>query len=200
MSPKKKLEWNIWKEEKKNWSCKKVSQKELLELLSLVKVNYPYFKVDPAVEKAWYEVTHYFKYEDVKHNLEIAMTSERFQKDPPTIYYLTQNLTPIHESVSFEKRIVFCPICKRALNQEEEKKHFERCSSVRYIVRQYKRWNGNELNRRDLFEMSEEEFEKKYNELLKYVETHTDDVHEKIRIGFIFNPPSIEQAKKFLGG
>lgn len=177
-----------------------MSENELLELLSTIKIHYSFFKVDRDLERAWYKVMHNFSFEDVEKNLEIAMADVRFQKEPPTAYYLIQGLVPVHKKINFENRIVFCPICKRALNQEEEKKHQERCSSVRYIITQYKKWSNKDLNKHDLYEMSEEEFKKIYKKLLNYIYEHTKDEHEKTRIGFIFNPPSTKVAKNFLGG
>ncbi len=176
-----------------------MSRQELLELLKLIEISYPFFKNSEDIEKAWFKVMHNFSYEDVKKNLDIAMGEDRFQKEPPQAYYLVQGLTPVSKKISLENVIVYCPICKRALNQNEETQHRERCLSIRYLVNQYKKWTGNELDKRTLWEMSEEEFQEKYDRFLHYIYEHTANESEKMRIGFIFNPPRKEIAKKVLG-
>lgn len=176
-----------------------MTKSELAQLLSTLEMNYSFFEVTEEKEQAWFQVMHNYSYEEVIHNLEIAMGEDRFQKEPPQAYYLIQGLVPISKKTNFENVIVFCPICKRALNQKEEVKHRERCSSIRYLVKQYKKWTGKDLDKRSLWEMDEEEFQEKYDNFLHYVHNHTTDEHEKMRINFIFNPPSKEVAKKFIG-
>lgn len=175
-----------------------MSKSELAELLSTLEMSYPFFEVTEEKEQAWFEILHYFSYEDVKRNLDIAMGEDRFQKDPPQASYLIQGLIPISKKMDFENRVVFCQICKRAINHDEEKKHLDRCRSIRYITKQYKKYSGKELNKRTLWEMSQEEFDNKYNELLRFNQKHTTDERERMRIEFIFNPPEREVAKRFI--
>ena len=51
--------------------------------------------------------------------------------------------------------------------------------------------------KRELYELPEEEFDRQYKIILKYVMQHTNDESEKTRIGFIFNPPTPEQARAY---
>lgn len=175
-----------------------MTKSELAQLLSTLEMNYSFFEATEEKEQAWFQVMHNYSYEEVMHNLEIAMGEDRFQKEPPQAYYLIQGLIPISKKTDFEKVIVYCPICKRALNQSEEQKHRERCQSIRYLVKQYKKWTGKDLDKRTLWEMSEEEFQEKYDKFLHYVYEHTTDEQEKMRIGFIFEPPKKEIAKRFI--
>lgn len=177
-----------------------MSERELAELLSILEMSYPFFEPTKEVEKAWFEVMNNYDFEEVKHNLEIAMADTRFQKEPPKAYYLIQGLTPISKKVDFGKVIIYCQCCKKAVNQLEEEKHTDRCQSIRYLVKQYKKWCGRDLDKRSLWQMSEEEFGEKYEKLLRYIQEHTAEEHEKIRIGFIFKKPNQEVAKNFLGG
>ena len=176
-----------------------MSELEIDELLAELDVMYPFFEPTETIEKAWYEILHPFSYKEVKKNLEKAMGEERFQKDPPQAYYLVQGLTPIVKKVDFNKIIIFCPICKRAVNKEEEQKHVDRCRSIHYIANKYKKM-GKEVDKRSLWEMHQEEFDKKYDEFLHRIYENTTNEHEKIRIGYIFNPPKKEKAKRFING
>ena len=175
-----------------------MSRSEFLEIFEKVSANAVFFKADEVHEKVWYEVLCNFVYEDAMKNLEILLKDEKFRMNP-NVYEVIKGLTPIDKKVDFGKVVVYCPICKRAVNQSEEAKHRERCQSIRYLVKQYKKWTGKDLAKRSLWEMSEEKFQEKYDRFLHYILEHTEDKHEKMRIDFIFNPPRKEVAKRFLG-
>lgn len=158
---------------------------------------YPFFKNSGEREEAWYRVMYKYDFNETMNNLHIAMANEKYQKEPPTAYYLVQDLTPTNEKVDFNKLVIFCPICKRAVNQNEEKKHTDRCRSIDYLVRQYKRKFNKELNAKELWKMSDEEFDKRYFDSLKKFQGATSNEKEKEIIGFVLNKPDPKTAKNF---
>ena len=159
---------------------------------------YPFFEPKRDLERAWLKVMYNYDFDEVMKNLHIAMADDKFQKEPPTAYYLTRNLTPLSERVDFNKLVIFCPICKRAINQNEEKKHTDRCRSIDYLVRQYKKHFGKVIEKKDLWKMSDEEFDKKYFESIKKIQDTTMNEKEKTILEFVLNNPSQEEAKKFI--
>ena len=72
--------------------------------------------------------------------------------------------------------------------------------SVDILNRKYKNniTDFKDLDKKMLFSMCEEEFRARYNKLLHFIYEHTSNAEEKIRIGYIFNPPNREEAKRFL--
>ncbi len=175
-----------------------MTKTECLEILSELEMFYPFFKNSGEREEAWYRVMYKYDFNETMKNLHIAMANEKYQKEPPTAYYLVQDLTPTNEKVDFNKLVIFCPICKRAVNQNEEKKHTDRCRSIDYLVRQYKKHFGKVIEKKDLWKMSDEEFDKKYFESIKKIQDTTVNEKEKTILEFVLNNPSQEETKKFI--
>lgn len=177
-----------------------MSREEVLDLLDTISVSYKNFVQDTdLLLKIWEEVLYQYDGGEVKRKLHEYMALEQFQYQPPTVDYLVSGLTKICDKVDYTKQVVYCHLCKRPFNDIEQlKKHTERCLSVRYIVRQCKKMFNKEVNKRELYEMNQEEFDKRYEDLLKKIQATTTDEREKIRIGFIFNPPQTEVAKNYL--
>ena len=105
-----------------------------------------------------------------------------------------------YEKIDYKEQNVRCQRCNKIVKESEYDAHFDRCSSIDYVIRESKKWFRKELTRKFLWEMSDEEFNERYNKLLHYIYEHTQNESEKTRIGFIFNPPSREKAMSFLGG
>lgn len=175
-----------------------MKQEEVIDLLEFININYPDFKVNDKVTKMWYDELQQYDIEDVKDNLRSFMSNEYYQKEPPKLALLTKDLVKKYEKVHLDNVETRCPRCNRPLSLEDYDKHFDRCSSIDYVIRETKKWFRKELTRKFLWEMSEEEFNERYNKLLHYIYEHTDNESERTRIGFIFNPPSKEKAKSFL--
>lgn len=168
---------------------------ELIDYLSTCyKSEYP-----TSMIYSWLDVLQEYDIEDVKQSLDEAMAEDRFQRTPPQAQYIVRNLVKKYDKVNYKEQVVYCPICRRPLNQPQYDAHFDRCSSVDYILNQCKRFNTQcRYSKKELYEMTNEDFEEYYVTILKYVMNHTTDISEKTRIGFIFNPPSSEEARKFL--
>ncbi len=173
---------------------------EVDELVNLIDMNYRGFIKEPILfSKKWYEYLYQYSFEEVENKLHECMSMEQFQYQPPTLDYLIKDLTKIQDRVDLSKMIVYCQFCKRIFNSINELHiHENRCRSVRYIARQYQKYFNREVNKRELYEMDNEEFNEKYDILLKYVEKHISDEKEKKIINFIFNLPGKETAKKFI--
>ena len=173
---------------------------EVDELVNLIDISYRGFVKDPVGMSNLYLKTLYqYDCEDVIKKLKNCMAMEQFQFQPPTIDYLIRDLTKNQDKVDFNKTFIYCQFCKRIFNSIEVlHKHEDRCRSVRYIVRQYKKYLNREVNKRELYEMSDEDFDEKYDKLLRFIEQHTTDEKEKKVIGFIFKVPSKEDARKVI--
>lgn len=174
-----------------------MNYQEVNELLDYLSVSYK-IETPTSMLNAWLDVLQEYDYEEVKNSLGEAMSEDRFQRTPPQVQYIVRNLIKKYDKVDYSKQVVYCPICRKPLNQPDYEKHFDRCSSVEYVIRESKKWFHRDLTKKFLFELSDEEFDLRYNKLLQYIYEHTTDESEKTRIGFIFNPPSEEKAREFL--
>ena len=174
-----------------------MTRQEHLELLNEMEMFYPFFKNSLEREEAWYKVMYKYDFKEVMRNLEIAMANEKYQKEPPTAYYLVQDLIPTDEKVDFNKLVIFCPICKRAINQREEQKHTDKCRSIEYLEKQYERHFGKKIDKKTLWQMPDDEFDKKYFDSLKKFQGATSNEKEKEIIGFVLNKPDPKTAKNF---
>lgn len=179
----------------------KIKKEEVKEIFKIIKFNYPNFEIKEGMASMWAEVMSEYSYEDVKKKLEEHLAEDRFQKQPPTAYLLVKGLPKIRDRVDFTKDTIFCRFCNKAFNSEEEHdKHYDRCSSIHYLIRENKKWFNRVIDKKFLWQLSDEEFEERYNKMLKFIMEHTTDERERTRISYIFNPPNEEQAKEFLKG
>lgn len=178
-----------------------MNKQEVAELVSFVNMSYPYQIQDVnATINAWLEILQQYDYEDVKLRLKTLMQDDKYQKTCPTVYYIVRDLRAIQEKINWNKGVIYCDICGRAFNKREELvKHEDRCRSIRYIIKQSKKLGKDISNKkRELFEMSQLEFDKKYNELLNLVYKNSRNDTEKRIIEFIFNQPTPKEAQEFL--
>ena len=174
---------------------------EVDKLLNTVDLNYKnYFKGSiTEFSDYWYEYLYQYDFKEVEKKLRECMAMDQFQYQPPTLDYLIKDLVKIQDKVDFNKTLIYCQFCNRIFNSIETlHKHEDRCRSIRYIARQYKKYLKREVNKRELYEMSDEEFDEKYDKLLKFVQERTNDEREKEIISFIFKVPTKEDAKKFI--
>ena len=177
-----------------------MSKENIVDLVGLIDLNYKGFVKDTnAFVKQWYEILYQYDFEDVNKRLHECMAMEQFQFQPPTLDYLIRDLRKIQDKVDFTKPVYWCSICNRCFNDKQVyQKHFDRCSSVRYILKQTKKYFGKELDKRSLYTMQDEEFDLKYQKLLLYIHEKTDRQWEKECIEHILKPPSAEVAKSFI--
>lgn len=179
-----------------------MNRNEVIALMDIISDNYPnYFQRDKlnGTINTWLSELCQYDKDEVMERLKELLADSKFQMKPPTLYHITLGLTPLHERVDFTKGTFYCPRCNRPFNYEPEMKtHWDRCRSVDYIIRETKKWFKKDIKRRQLFDMSDEEFNATYDRLLHYIYEHTTDTSEKTRIGYIFNPPSMEEAQCFL--
>lgn len=146
----------------------------------------------------WSDLLKGYDYKEARDNLEVYAKNDNYN-NPPQLYQLIKNLIPSEEKYSDDKGTYYCQFCERKfMSFDEMKIHEDRCRSTSYIIIQVRKWLNKNISKADLWQLSDDEFNARYNKMLHYIYDHTTDNHEKARIGFIFNPPSDYEAKKFL--
>lgn len=176
-----------------------MNREEVLDLFEFLNISYPTFESTPKKIDIWLDELQMYDAEDIKRNLKELMAEDLYSKTPPLLSRIIRGLTPKNEKLDFTKTIYFCSRCNKGFNSKEDcDKHFDRCSSVDYVIRETRKWFKKELTRKELFDMSTEEFNERYYKLLHWIYDHTQNQSEKNIISFIFNPPVKARAKQFL--
>lgn len=176
-----------------------MEKKKVLDILEFLSVNYTTFGDPNTKYETWNSVLKDYVYDEVIDRINELMTRKEFLTTCPTITAIVSPLTKIKDKVSFEGAMFSCQFCGRIFDTKEEMEtHEDRCRSIRYIEKQYKRFGKGPIDKRILFDMQEDEFQEKYKILLKFVYEHTNNDFEKQIIENIFNPPTPEKAREVL--
>lgn len=168
-----------------------MNRRETTNILDIIKFQTPYFTYDNAKLEEWHKTLKYYEYEDVLNKTNEALGKAEFQGAKyPSAQYLVQNLIKVTETTDLNSYQVYCPICGRRFNgYYAQVEHFDRCSSVDYVIREYKRWYPDkpQPSKRELFEMSDSEFRIRYLKLLNHIYKNTTSKDEKETIAKILN-------------
>ena len=176
---------------------------EINKLFEIISIEYGNFNVDADKYKYWADFLEPYSFEDVKTRFYELRSQREYTIMPPSASVITRGLTKVNNKIKFDEITFTCQFCHRFFNTYDDMvEHEERCRSVRYIERQYKRFNLNNGNvdKASLYNMPQDEFDSKYRLLLKKVQELTNDAREKQIIENIFNPPKMSDARKMLYG
>lgn len=180
-----------------------MNKSEVKKVLDYLELNYSDFKVTKDLFDMWLDELQQYDYEDVMNKLKQMLGTGRYINTPPVLVSITNGLTAKNKKLDWKKQVVMCHICGKAFNCNKDyscpelKEHEDRCASIRYVIKQTKKWFNKDISRAELWAMSKEEFDERYDKLLHYIYEHTDNKDEKDVIGYIFNPPSPEVARRF---
>lgn len=175
-----------------------MNKNEIKEIFKYLKVAYTNYEFKKEFFDYWEKELINYDFNDIMNRLKELMSDERYSYQPPLLDNVIKGLTRKNEKVIVEEKTMLCPRCNKPLSADEYEEHFDRCSSIDYVIRESKKWFRKELTRKFLWQMSKEEFDERYYKLLKYIMEHTNDENERKRISYIFNPPSQEEAQEFL--
>lgn len=159
---------------------------EVIDLIAKININYDSVRDADAMIDSWFEYLHPYDTKEVNAVLDDCMGRDDFKYKPPTVNYLIRDLTPISDKVDLSKGSCYCPLCMRLVSEPKYHKHYERCSSVKYIVKQMEKHYGKVLSNdeiKDLYAMDQKEFDERYYKLLKNIYERTTNENEKYIIG-----------------
>lgn len=157
--------------------------KETKEFMERIKTYYPNFMIDDFTVKEWNSQLKDYSYQDISEKFSEHLKSEEYGNYVPRINFLTKYLTKEKEkgNNNADKIYTNCNLCGKSLLLSEYETHFHKCSSIGYVMKQYKKYKGKDLNREKLENASEEMLDKFYNEILQMVyddsNTSKDEKH-----------------------
>jgi len=159
------------------------------------------FEFNESIYNYWSKELSQYEYLDIMERLKTLMSEERYSMKPPLLEAIIRGISKTSDKVNFNELTYFCQFCHRAFNVYDEMvNHEDRCRSVRYILKQYKRFNLGQIDKKFLYQLPQEEFDIRYKKLLRLVHSRTNNEQEKKIIDNIFNPPSPQEAREFLNG
>ena len=153
-----------------------MTRSDINYLIKLIQLHRPYFasRFDDTIYKElineWERLMGPYEYKDVKNNLEKFLKDEANANKEPDAYNLIRGLLTIKEKQEGTMYQVSCQFCGRYMNRLELGKHEDRCRSINYLKRLYKKYYNQELaDIRELYQMSEDNFDKAYIRVLERV-------------------------------
>jgi len=163
-----------------------MTRAEVKELLDVIEVHRPYFtsrlgdKVLSNLMSEWERIMGPYEFEDIKANLEKFLKDESNYGKEPDAYQLIRGLLTIEDKKNGSKGQVQCMFCSRIMSRLEIHKHEDRCRSIKYITKLYKRYLKREIaDKRALYEMDDKEFNEKYIHVLEKVYPFLTSITEK---------------------
>lgn len=152
-------------------------------ILQRVKTYYPKFYYDEYIISSWYME---LKYYDAKKIIEALRIYSQEHIEPPGV----ASLMAIAKRIETESEIeyeTFCNFCGRYLDCKEQEEHENRCRSIRYIERKYKEIYNKNIDKKSLWDLSEEEFNEKYDKFLESIlKSNYCNENEKFYLGQYF--------------
>lgn len=176
--------------------------KDVKYILKKIQSNYSSFVPDTFITQEWYRELKDYDLEDVLDKLDKHFRSEEYGNSIPKVYFLTKycQKTETKKKKLNEKTRVVCQLCKETIELKNYDNHYSRCSSVNYVINQARKYYDKELSRESLMNMSDKEFNARYDKLLLTVQKNTEDPTEEERIAHILNLKPEEHAQIDLGG
>lgn len=110
----------------------------------------------------WFRILEPYDYADVNRKLDEYFEDTDNTNKYPDPYYLTRYVTKSEEKKKVGVIYIKCHICNKDIERNLFDKHFDRCSSVEYICRNYKKYYNKTIDRDKLWKLSDIEFGEKY--------------------------------------
>lgn len=151
------------------------------KLLSKIKSFHQYFEKTDEKVKDWYIILKNYDYKEVCAKLNRLSGSFETGNIVPTISMLIEGLKS-NKKVEIKNYDVYCPHCKRYIELNKYDKHRDKCASISYFLKEYKRITNKELSREKLELLSDEDFKKQYDVLLRMIQNNPTYLNQIIYI------------------
>jgi hypothetical protein len=171
--------------------------KDVKTILTRIKVNYPTFVNDDYTRSEWYKELKDYSLNDVMEKLEQHFRSEQYGNSIPKVYFLTKYLTKEKEKGKEIDGLLQCQLCKQFVDYKDYEDHYDRCSSIDYLDNQYFKYFKKRLEenkKQQLYLVSSDIFNEKYDKMLEYILFHTNDKEEINYINKYFEKEDLENT------
>lgn len=159
---------------------------EVIKLIDFITIHRPNFvsrlgdKIYKNMVTDWTRIMGLYDYDDIFNNLENFLKDERNYGKDPDAYQLIRGLLTTEDKKTNSLGRVACQFCGRWFNRLELHNHEDRCRSVKYLKKVYKKYLNSNLNvNKELYEMNQEEFNKRYINTLEKALPRVTDILDK---------------------
>lgn len=149
---------------------------EVGNLLDKIKLYRPYFAghLDKTglsrLKQEWFDKLEPYDTKDINLELDDFFKNGDNLNKQPDLYQLIKNCKTINEKKNNSGLITSCKYCTRWFDMTEVHEHEDRCRSINYIKRLYSKFfSGREVPLKELYEMSNDEFDTNYYKILEIV-------------------------------
>lgn len=160
-----------------------MEKKETNIVLQRIKTYYPKFFYASYTVENWYMELKDYEPEII---IEALRQYAGENIEPPSVI----NLKSIADRLLTQSEVLeyktFCKYCGRLLDHDMVRIHEDRCRSTKYMCTKYEEIYNKTLDKRSLWELPKEEFDKRYDDLLKVVLTKTTNPDEKFALEMYF--------------
>lgn len=163
-----------------------MTRNDVNNLVKIIQVHRPYFvtrlgdEIYKELVNEWTRLMEPYDYEDVKANLEKFLMNENNYGREPDAYQLIRGLLTTKDKEENSKGKVYCMFCNRIMTRLEIHEHEDRCRSIKYLKRLYKKYFKRELEDiAELYNMPGEDFDKAYIFVLEKALPYMTDLTEK---------------------
>jgi hypothetical protein len=146
-------------------------------ILKRIKVYFPKFYYDNSIVSHWYMELKDYEPELIIESLKEYSAGN--SNDAPSVINLKSIADRLLNQLIPLEYKTYCSFCGRILDNEQLKTHEDRCRSIKYISKKYQELFGKNLDKRLFWELSKEEFDKKYDELLKVILNRPSNAEEE---------------------
>lgn len=160
-----------------------MTRQEVIKLIEFITIHRPNFrsrlgdKILKDMIEDWTRILGPYDYDDIFNNLEEFFKDERNYGKDPDAYQLIKGVLTTEDKKTNSLGRVSCQFCGRWFNRLEIHNHEDRCRSVKYLDRMYRKLlNRQLLNKKELYEMSDKEFDEKYIKSLEYLLPHMRNI------------------------
>ena len=155
-----------------------MNKAEVRNLLKKIQSNYPSFLMSEDKLEEWHKELKDYDCEDVLNRVDEHLKKKKYGRQEPRVYLLTKGLVKTENKAKREGIKIKCNICGKSVLLNDFDKHFDRCSSVKYLNDQNKKYFGKEIDKDKYMNMDDREFNYKYDKFCEYVLQNTNNKKE----------------------
>lgn len=144
-----------------------MTKEQTIEIIDKIKVYRPKFEITTNVIEEYFKVFEKYDFEDVEKKLNEYLSDISNKNSYPDPLYLTKYLRTGYDKAHTTEPKITCSYCLQPIRNLEYKAHVDRCSSVSWLCDMSKHYFLKKLDRKKLFELDKNTFEKKYYEFSK---------------------------------
>ena len=174
-----------------------MERKDVSVIMKRIKSHYQEFIVDDFKLEEWYRELKDYSLDDVMEKLDLHLKSEQYGNQIPKVYFLTKYLTKEKEKGKEIDGLLQCQLCKQFVDYKDYEDHYDRCSSIDYLDNQYFKYFKKRLEenkKQQLYLVSSDIFNEKYDKMLEYILSHTDNKEEINYINKYFEKEDLENT------